>query len=228
MPARWRRRPTACRHRRRDDLRRNTPVSTAAIEALSSCAYSVEGRTFPRGRRGRECCPDRGPDAGPFRLAYAPCAAGRPAALEDLRMKVSSASTISLKLRGLSSAGARRNRCRQRNAVVGWTPHSFAVFARLLPSIIAWRERATSPSCVDAPWAFCQGVERASATLAAELQQPVRAAPAYYLATRAMRQPRLSTRSTLVVPSASSVRLARRFPWAPPNLPARRPLSRLR
>ena len=58
--------------------------------------------------------------------------------LKDSRMKVSSASTIPLKLRGLSSAGARRNRCRQRNAVVGWTPHSFAVFARLLPSIIAW------------------------------------------------------------------------------------------
>jgi sugar (pentulose or hexulose) kinase len=38
----------------------------------------------------------------------------------------------------LSSEGARRNRCRQRKAVVGWTPHSSAVFARLLPSIIAW------------------------------------------------------------------------------------------
>ncbi len=34
--------------------------------------------------------------------------------------------------------GARRNRCRQRKAVVGWTPQSAAVFARLLPSIIAW------------------------------------------------------------------------------------------
>ena len=34
-------------------------------------------RLSGRGRRGRECCPDRGPDAGPFRLAYKPCAAGR-------------------------------------------------------------------------------------------------------------------------------------------------------
>ena len=39
-------------------------------------------------------------------------------------MKVSSASTIPLNVRGLSSAGARRNRCRQRKAVVGWTPQN--------------------------------------------------------------------------------------------------------
>ena len=52
-------------------------------------------------------------------------------------MKVSSASTIPLSIRGLSEAGARRNRCRQRKAVVGRTPQSSAVFARLLPSIIA-------------------------------------------------------------------------------------------
>ena len=58
--------------------------------------------------------------------------------LKNLRIKVSSASTMPLNVRGLSSAGARKNRCRQRNAVVGWTPHSFAVLARLLPSIIAW------------------------------------------------------------------------------------------
>ena len=46
-------------------------------------------------------------------------------------MKVSSASTIPLKtFGGLSSAGARRNRCRQRKAVVGGTPHSCAVFAK--------------------------------------------------------------------------------------------------
>ena len=46
-------------------------------------------------------------------------------------MKVSSASTIPLKtFGGLSSAGARRNRCRQRKAVVGGTPYSCAVFAK--------------------------------------------------------------------------------------------------
>ena len=52
-------------------------------------------------------------------------------------MKVSSASTIPLSFLGLSAAGAPRNRCRQRNAVVGCTPQSSAVLARLLPSIIA-------------------------------------------------------------------------------------------
>ena len=52
-------------------------------------------------------------------------------------MKVSSTSTIPLSFLGLSAPGALRNRCRQRNAVVGCTPQSSAVLARLLPSIIA-------------------------------------------------------------------------------------------
>jgi hypothetical protein len=61
-----------------------------------------------------------------------------PRPLKDSRIKVSFASKIPLNVRDLSSAGARKNRCRQRNAVVGWTPHSLAVLAKLLPLIIAW------------------------------------------------------------------------------------------
>ena len=57
--------------------------------------------------------------------------------LKDSRMKVSSASTIPPNFLGLSAAGAPRKRWRQRNAVVGCTPQSSAVLARLLPSIIA-------------------------------------------------------------------------------------------
>ena len=83
----------------------------------------------------------RGPDPGPNRLAYGPCAEGRIGGpLNDLTEdeKVSSASTIPLSVLGLSTAGEQRNRCRQRKAVLGWTPQNSVVFTRLSPSIIAW------------------------------------------------------------------------------------------
>ncbi len=68
-----------------------------------------------------------------------PCAEGRIGGpLNDSRTKVSSASTIPLSVLGLPTAGEQRNRCRQRKAVLGWTPQSSVVFTRLLPSIIAW------------------------------------------------------------------------------------------
>ena len=60
------------------------------------------------------------PDAWPA-APFARLPAVRPPALKDSRMKVSSASTIPLSFLGLSAAGAPRNRCRQRNAVVGCT-----------------------------------------------------------------------------------------------------------
>ena len=107
--------------------------------------------------------------------------------LKDLRMKVSSASTIPLKPRGLSLAGARRNRCRQRKAVVGWTPHSAAVFARLSPSIIA---RACSSHfsflrrC--AIGVLVSALKVRPQAIAAKPQKPIRAAPADDLAARAM------------------------------------------
>ncbi|MGO9553250.1 hypothetical protein [Mycobacterium sp.] len=52
-------------------------------------------------------------------------------------MKVSSASTIPLSRFGLSSAGAERNRWRQRNAVVSATPQRSAALTKLSPVISA-------------------------------------------------------------------------------------------
>ena len=80
-------------------------------------------------------------EAGVLRLAASPARpAGRPERrpLNDSRMKVSSASTMPVSVLGLSKAGEPRNRCRQRNAVVGWTPQRSAALARLVPSSIAW------------------------------------------------------------------------------------------
>jgi hypothetical protein len=108
--------------------------------------------------------------------------------LKDSRTKVSSASTIPLKPRGLSLAGARRNRCRQRNGVVGWTPQSAAVLARLLPSIIA--RAMIEPFLLLAQMRhrrLGQRIEGAPATLAAKPQKHMRAAPTDDLAARAIR-----------------------------------------
>ena len=71
-----------------------------------------------RGDEELEYCPDRLP--GYLALPPRSCSGGPARAdrttrpLKDLRTKVSSASVIPLKLRGLLTAGARRNRCRQR------------------------------------------------------------------------------------------------------------------
>ena len=116
-----------------------TPANAVAIEALSSCGRRCR-RSLPsgRGRQAWGCCPGEAPDGGLFRRVCAPCAADRTIGPRRIRrMKVSSASTMPLSVRGLSAAGAPKNRWRQRKAVVGWTPQSSAVFARLLPSIIA-------------------------------------------------------------------------------------------
>ena len=56
-------------------------------------------------------------------------------------------------------------------------------------------------------WRLGQRIEGAPAALAAKPQKPMRAAPADNLAARAMGTARAATRSTLVVPSASSWRL---------------------
>ena len=175
--------------------------------------YSVEGRAFPVAgdEDGNVVLIGAGCRAVPPRLrALRGRSDQRP--LKDSRMKVSSASTIPLKLRGLSSAarqepmppaerGGRMDAAQFRGLRQALAlDHRLGVSEPLL--LLAQMRHGRSG----------QGVERASATLAAESQQPVRAAPADDLATRAMRAARLSTRSTLVVPSASSVRLARRFP----------------
>ena len=57
--------------------------------------------------------------------------------LNDSKMNVSSASTIPVSLVGLSTAGAARNRFRQRNAVLNATPHRLADLARVSPLIMA-------------------------------------------------------------------------------------------
>ena len=134
-----------------------------------------------------------------------------PAALEGFEDEGLVASTIPLKLRGLSSAGAGTDAA----SGTRWSDGRRTVSRSSPGSSLDHRLGVSEPLLLLAQMRHGrsgQGVERASATLAAESQQPVRAAPADDLATRAMRQPRLSTRSTLVVPSASSVRLARRFP----------------
>ena len=122
-------------------------------------------------------------------------------------MKVSSASTIPLQLSGLVGGRATRNRCRQRNAVVGCTPQSSAVLARLLPSIIAraWSsQRSFLRRCaigvlVSALNVRPQALQR-NRESPCERPQATTARPAQ------CGQPWASTRSRLVVPSASSRR----------------------
>src|SRR5271165_740168 len=117
-----------------------TPPSAAAIEARSTlgATASVVAPSRSRATRMGMFSKNR-----PGRLALPPRLRGgrgrsdlRP--LNDSRMNVSSASTRPLSVLGLLSAGEPKNRCRQRNAVVGWTPQRSAALATLVASIIAW------------------------------------------------------------------------------------------
>ena len=126
--------------------------------------------------------------------------------LKDSRMKVSSASTIPAQRPGLSAAGAPRKRWRQRNAVVGCTPQSSAVLARLLPSIIAraWSsQRSLLCRCAIAVLVSalkvrpqpCSGTAKARASAPGDDRRPAQCG-----------QPWLATRSWPLVPKASGRR----------------------
>ena len=133
--------------------------------------------------------------------------------LKASRMKVSSASMIPLKLRGLSAAGAPRKRCRQRNAVVGCTPQSSAVLARLLPSIIAraWSNQR-SLLCRCAIAVKVERIEAAPTALAAKPRKPMRASP---------------TRRSFVLRNGDSLGSPRAHGRSSPKRPDEDPASRL-
>ena len=130
-------------------------------------------------------------------------------------MKVSSASTIPLKRRGLSAAGAPRNRCRQRNAVVGCTPQSSAVLARLLPSIIAraWSNQR-SLLCRCAIAVLVSALKVRPQLLQRNRESPCEPPQATIARPAQCGQPWLATRSWPLVPKAS----ARRSRFAPLSL----------
>ena len=122
-------------------------------------------------------------------------------------MKVSSASTTPLKRCGLSAAGAPRNRSRRRKAVGRMNAAKRGRFRQALPSIIAraWssqrfllRRRAIGV-LVSALKVRPQALQRNRATRAAP--------PSDDLPTREWGQPRASTRSWPLAPSASGRRL---------------------
>ena len=120
-------------------------------------------------------------------------------------MKVSSASTIPLKLRGLSAAGAPKNRCRQRNAVVGCTPQSSAVFARLLPSIIAraWSSQR-SLLCRCAIAVLVSALKVREQLLQRNRESPCERPHPTIARAAQCGQPWLATRSWPLVPNASA------------------------
>src|ERR1700728_1398773 len=124
--------------------------------------------------------------------------------LKDSRMKVSSASTIPLKRLGLSAAGAPRNRCRQRNAVVGCTPQSSAVLARLLPSIIAraWSNQR-SLLCRCAIAVLVSALKVRPQLLQRNRESPCERPQATIARPAQWGQPWLATRSWPLVPKAS-------------------------
>ena len=102
--------------------------------------------------------------------------------LKDSRMKVSSASTIPRSRHGLLTAGARRNRCRQRKAVVGCTPSWPGFCLRSSPGVI----EPTLPFVQMRHRRLGQPVEGAPATLAPEPRKPMRASPGDDRSSRAM------------------------------------------
>ena len=106
--------------------------------------------------------------------------------LNNSRIKVSSASTIPLNVRGLSSAGSRRTM----PPAEGGGRMDAAQFSGLRQAhALDHRLGVIEPALLLAQMGHRrpgQGVERASAALAAEPQQPVRAAPADDLAAGTM------------------------------------------
>lgn len=122
-------------------------------------------------------------------------------------MKVSSASTIPLKRRGLSAAGAPRKRWRQRNAVVGCTPQSSAVFARLLPSIIAraWSNQR-SLLCRCAIAVLVSALKGREQLLQRNRESPCERPHPTIARPAQCGQPWLATRSWPLVPKASGRR----------------------
>ena len=187
--------------------------------------YSVEGRAFPVAgdKDGNVLLIGARIRAVPPRLrALRGRSDQRP--LKESRMKVSSASTIPLKLEacrrraraGTDAASGTRwsdGRRTVSRSSPGSCPRSSP--GRDEPLLLLAQMRHGRSG---------QGVERASTTLAAESQQPIRAAPADDLATRAMRaapafHPLDAYRSQRVLRPAWRVA----FPWkAALNISARR------
>ena len=122
-------------------------------------------------------------------------------------MKVSSTSTIPLSFLGLSAPGALRNRCRQRNAVVGCTPQSSAVLARLLPSIIAraWSNQR-SLLCRCAIAVLVSALKVRPQLLQRNRESPCERPQATIARPAQWGQPWLATRSWPLVPKASARR----------------------
>src|SRR5271166_599497 len=117
-----------------------TPSSAAAIETRSTLGNTASVVAPSRSRATRIGMFSK---KRPVCFALPPRLRGRRGRsdrrpLNDSKMNVSSASTIPVSVLGLSKAGEPRNRCGQRNAVVGWTPQRSAAFSRLIPSSIAW------------------------------------------------------------------------------------------
>ena len=139
---------------RRDNSRQGEAYRSAVTVDLNRIASKVACRSG-RARQGWECCPDRRarmPLAVPPRFrAFLGRSDQRP--LKDSRMKVSSASTIPLKPRGLSLAGARR---KPMPPAEGRRPDGRRTAPRSSPGFCPRSSRARAqatifPSCADAP-----------------------------------------------------------------------------
>ena len=82
--------------------------------------------------------PYKGRDVGRFRPFCAPCAAGRTSGLEGFENEGLIRLNNSAQRSRLVVGRRAQKPMPPAEGGVGWTPHSFAVFARLMPSIIAW------------------------------------------------------------------------------------------
>ncbi len=193
-------------------------LSAVADEPIGGRDHAVQRRRDQRGPMGNTASAvapsrSRATRIGMFSKKRPGCLAlpprlrggrGRPDLwpLNDLRMKVSSASTMPLSVLGLSSAGEPRNRRRQRrprggDATFGGLRHAGSLDHRLgvvEPLLLLAQPRHRR---------LRQGVERAPAALAAE-RQPSARPQATMLRPAQWGQPRRSTFAWPMSPSASS------------------------